>query len=112
VHQIDLGSDIASLVDTRRTWRNIGDHTDSQFFTPAGQWIHKPTAPVSARRDGAEAMIVRTRSRSGRGRAHQVPSPTLPVKTRAVGGPAKAVHVRDTKPGSTSERKLSARAVD
>lgn len=43
--QINHERDIATLVDTRRTRRNMRTHTDSLIFTPAGQWHNWITRP-------------------------------------------------------------------
>lgn len=76
-------------------------HTDPQIFTSAGQWINNYKSSASTAggditydpdeaRERDSVTTVRGRDLTGRGRAHQVPSPTLPVKTHAVGGPSKA----------------------
>lgn len=115
--QINVQPDNAAHVDTGRTWRNMEPHTDPLIFTSGGRWvINKPTAPVSARRDGAEAMILRTRTRtlrrSPRGHVGTTDAePYAPCKDHRWGGPRKRQNCARTKSGSTSEKTCDTRRI-
>lgn len=113
--QINLRPDIAAHVDTGRTRRNMESLTDPQVFTSAGQWINKPTAPVSARRDGTEATILRTRTRTlrrspGGHVGISDAEPYAPCKDHRWGGRRKHVIRARTKSGSTSEKRSACAA--
>lgn len=93
----------------------MGDLTSQRFLPQRVGSIGQCLVPTRSRphtRPGRSAVrrgsvtTVRGSGLTGRARAHQVPCPTLPVKTDAYGGRRKRERARDTKPGSTSEKTL------